>query len=225
MKALEVHNLGTTPFSRAYTYQMQYLRKRIAGQCPDTLLVTEHSPVITVGRGGAGDSIRASAEELARKNIPVIFADRGGKATVHAPGQLVAYPIFDLRLHGKNVHRFIRDLESALKATIASYGVQCDTHTPATGVWTNGRKIASIGIAVRRWVSYHGISLNLSMDLKLFELIVPCGVTDMRLINLSMLSPSAPPHRSVVRRFSEAITRLFHFDGYTIHDRAEACVA
>lgn len=142
------------------------------------LMLLEHDPVITIGRSGSREDVVASAEKLSALGVEVVESNRGGKLTYHGPGQLVMYPIIDLRRRGRDIHRYLRDLEDCLIRLCVHWGIEAERDPSGTGVWTGGNKIAAIGIAVRRWISYHGVALNLSADLSHFDLIVPCGIRD-----------------------------------------------
>jgi lipoate-protein ligase B len=142
----------------------------------DTLLLVEHDPVITLGRGTRAESLPVPPEQLERRGVPVVEVERGGDVTYHGPGQLVGYPILDLQRHRPDLHWYLRQLEAALIDALGILGVAADRNPGRTGVWTAGRKIASIGIHVKQWVTFHGFALNVSTDLAPFDLIVPCGI-------------------------------------------------
>ncbi|MBE0599520.1 MAG: lipoyl(octanoyl) transferase LipB [Desulfuromonadales bacterium] len=150
----------------------------------DILILLEHPPVITLGRGATTDHLLLSSAELTRRGIEVTEARRGGDITWHGPGQLVGYPIVDLQVCGRDLHRFLRQLEQLLIRTLAVFGVTGERVAGKTGVWAEGEKIASIGIGVRRWVSWHGFALNVSTDLSGFATIVPCGLPGVAMTSL-----------------------------------------
>ncbi len=191
-------------FPRALRRQKE-LRDRCIrfGGRPNFLLLCHHPPVITVGRSGDGSAVLAADEELAARGVEVAETNRGGEVTFHGPGQLVAYPIIDLHGRGKDLHRYLRDLEGWLVRLCRSYGVNAHADSPHTGVWVEDRKLASIGIAVRRWVTYHGIALNVSTNLSWFDLIVPCGLKDVRMTSLERELGSAAPLDEVAARAAE----------------------
>jgi len=164
------------------------------------LLLVEHPPVITVGRSGSARDVLAADERLARLGVSVAETNRGGEVTFHGPGQLVAYPIIDLRPRGRDLHRYLRDLEAWLVRLCRSYGIPAHARSPHTGVWVEERKIASIGIAVRRWVSTHGVALNVDTDLGYFDLIVPCGLPGVRMTSMEAELGQAPPLAEVAER-------------------------
>jgi lipoate-protein ligase B len=145
----------------------------------DLLLLVEHPPVITLGRGFRAGSLSTPREYLAARGVEVFEIERGGDVTFHGPGQLVGYPIFDLNEHRLDLHWFLRRLEEALIVSLAEFGIRGDRRESYTGVWTSGRKIASIGIHVKQWVTWHGFALNVTTDLSYFDLMVPCGIPDV----------------------------------------------
>lgn len=166
---LEVMRLGRTPYQQAYELQRELLERRIAGEIRDTLVITEHEPVITVGRGTAPGSVTTG-------DLPVVEIERGGEATYHGPGQVVAYPIYALPPDRRDVHRYMRDLEEVVIRTLAEVEVEGRRREGFTGVWIGDQKICSIGVAVRRWVAWHGFALNVHTDLAAFRTFRPCGL-------------------------------------------------
>lgn len=175
-----VQDLGRCAYSEVLELQRSLCRRRIAGEIvEDLLLLVEHEPVVTLGRGTRPRSLPLSTTELERRDISVYEVERGGDVTFHGPGQLVGYPIFDLRRHREDLHWYLRRLESALIGGLATLGIEAGPNPGLTGVWTRGRKIASIGIHVKQWVTFHGFALNVNTDLSYFDLIVPCGIRDV----------------------------------------------
>ena len=171
---MEIIRLGHIEYKRALELQMGYLERRVAGEIPDTLLLLTHPHVYTIGRMGDDTNLLVPAESLAQEGIGVERVSRGGDITYHGPGQLVGYPI--ILLARPDVHRFVRSIETALIASLAEFGVPADRIEGLTGVWAARKKIASIGIGVRRWVTYHGFALNVSTDLSYFRRIHLCGL-------------------------------------------------
>lgn len=168
-RALEVRRLGRTTYSDAHALQQSLLEQRVAGAIGDVLLLTEHDPVVTVGRG-AGLDAAGSVE------VPVVPVERGGEATYHGPGQIVGYPIVLLEEGRRDLHRWLRDLEEVVIATLRDFGVAGRREDGFTGVWIGSRKVCSIGVAVRRWVTWHGFALNVHTDLAGFRAFQPCGL-------------------------------------------------
>jgi lipoate-protein ligase B len=189
---LLVHDLGQQPYARVLELQRTLARKRINGQVTDDiLLLVEHPPVVTLGRSSRPGSLPFSAAALADRGIEVYEVERGGDVTFHGPGQLVGYPILDLREYREDLHWYLRTLETALIAGLDTLGITAETNPGFTGVWTRGRKIASIGIHVKQWVTYHGFALNVTTDLSYFDLIVPCGIRDVVMTSVAMESGRA----------------------------------
>lgn len=175
--ALVVVDLGRREYGGVLELQRSLVRRRLAGELDtDLVLLVEHEPVVTLGRGTRSSSLPLPAAELSRRGVGVFEVERGGDVTYHGPGQLVGYPILDLERHRPDVHWYLRQLEAALIGALGRLGVPAGRHTGLTGVWTRGRKIASIGVHVKRWVTLHGFALNVTTDLSAFDLIVPCGI-------------------------------------------------
>ena len=180
MARLLVQDLGRRPYVEVLELQRELCRQRIAGETDeDLLLLVEHDPVVTLGRGTRAGSLPLSQPELERRGVEVFEVERGGDVTFHGPGQLVGYPVLDLRRHREDLHWYLRRLEAGLIEALGRVGVAAGTNPGLTGVWTRGRKIASIGIHVKQWVTFHGFALNVSTDLTYFDLIVPCGIRDV----------------------------------------------
>ncbi len=169
-------DLGLAPYREAWDLQRRLVEARHAGDIPDVLLLLEHPHTYTIGRRGDENEVLASPEYLASLGAAVIEVDRGGLATYHGPGQLVGYPILDLRPRGREVHSYLRNLEEALINTLRETGIPAQRVPQKTGVWVADRKIASIGVRFSRWISSHGFALNITTDLSFFSHIVPCGM-------------------------------------------------
>jgi lipoyl(octanoyl) transferase len=177
--------LGRMDYNAAWQLQKRVHGLRVANQIADTLLFVEHDPVISYGSAFDPKSLLYNEEQYREKGIQVIKTDRGGDVTFHGPNQLVIYPIFDIREHGGDLHKWLRDLEETMIQTLAQFGLEGYRFPPHTGVWVNNKKAAAIGIKVSRWVSLHGIALNCNNDLSPFDLIVPCGITGYGVTSLS----------------------------------------
>lgn len=174
---LLVRDLGRRPYGEVLELQRDLCRRRIAGElADDLLLLVEHDPVVTLGRGTRPGSLPLAPAELERRGVAVAEVERGGDVTYHGPGQLVGYPILQLREHREDLHWYLRQLEAVLIAALGELGVASERNPGLTGVWTAGRKIASLGIHVKQWVTFHGFALNVSTDLRGFDSIVPCGI-------------------------------------------------
>jgi lipoate-protein ligase B len=181
-----VQDLGRRPYGEVLELQRALCRQRLTGECvEDILLLVEHDPVVTLGRGTRAASLPLSRPELERRGVEVFEVERGGDVTFHGPGQLVGYPVLDLRQHREDLHWYLRRLEAGLIAALGGLGVAAGPNPGLTGVWTRGRKIASIGIHVKQWVTFHGFALNVSTDLSYFDLIVPCGIKDVTMTSVA----------------------------------------
>lgn len=216
---LQVMDLGLTPYAEVLARQQELVRLRLLGAVPDTLILVEHPPVVTLGRAKRRANLMLDPDEIRRHGVEFFEITRGGDVTYHAPGQLVGYPIFDLRQHGRDVLLFCRGMEAALIETLADFGAAAQAIPGKAGVWVGARKIASLGISVRRWVTFHGFALNVTVDLSGFEVIRPCGedpgvMTSMAAILGGPIS-MADVRRQVVVRFAETfhLTERSALDG------------
>jgi lipoate-protein ligase B len=192
---------GLTPYAAALGWQRDLAQRRQTQDVPDTLLLLEHPATITLGRGSHGEDLLTSPQVLREQGIAVVEADRGGEISYHAPGQLVGYPILDLRRHGQDLHHYLRDLEEVLIRALASFGITAGRRPGLTGVWVGDAKIAALGIKVTRWVSQHGFALNLDLDLTPMRRdLVPCGIRDLGVTSLEELRPDQTWDRPKVEK-------------------------
>jgi len=177
---LEVRRLGTIGYQAGLDLQKELVEARKQGAIPDQLLLLEHPPVITLGVRTRNDRshVLESEASLAEKGVGLFETGRGGDVTYHGPGQLVGYPIVDLKPDRCDVHRYVRDLEEVLIGAVAAFGITAGRIAGLTGIWVGDRKLAAIGVRISRWVTSHGFALNVSTDLSHFGLIVPCGIVD-----------------------------------------------
>jgi lipoyl(octanoyl) transferase len=211
-RVLDVRRLGVVPYAEALDLQRSLVEDRRAGRIPDTLLLLEHPHVLTLGvRGDGGRShILATSDALAARGVQVYETGRGGDITYHGPGQLVGYPIVDLKPDRCDVHRYVRDLEEVLIRTAADYGIATERVTGLTGVWAGREKLAAVGVRIARWITSHGFALNVSTDLAFFDLIVPCGISDRGVTSLEGLLARpvelADVQARVVSHFSKVFT-------------------
>ena len=182
---LEIRDLGVIDYTEALALQKRIVEERIAGSGSDTLLILEHPAVITLGARKSENKLLAGIDELKNRKIEVVRIRRGGGSTAHNRGQIVIYPIIALKSIGLGVNEFIRTLEAIGIDLLASLGVQADRRKGYPGLWTAGRKIGSIGVKIRKGVSFHGMAINISNDLGIFDNIVPCGIDDVEMTNAS----------------------------------------
>jgi len=174
------------PYGEALELQRSVARDRISGAiAQDVLLLMEHPAVVTLGRSSKEKHLVASPEFLQSHGVELFEVERGGDVTFHGPGQLVGYPIVDLKRHRQDLHWYLRKIEEALINTLADYDIPGERNTSYTGVWTRGKKIASIGVHARDWVTWHGFALNVTTDLTFFDLIVPCGITGVVMTSIA----------------------------------------
>ena len=212
-RRLVVQRLGRIGYADGVERQKALVQARLAGRVEDTLLFVEHPPVITLGvktRGALGN-VRADAGTLAAHGVEIHESGRGGDVTFHGPGQLVGYPIVDLKPDRLDVHRYVRDLEEVLIRTAADYGIEAGRVKGYSGAWVGDRKLAAIGVRISRWVTSHGFALNVSTDLAGFDLIVPCGIADRGVTSLAALLgrdvPIGAVEASVARHFGDVFER------------------
>ena len=188
---IRVLDLGRRPYGEVLELQRRLCRERMSGErSEDLLLLVEHDPVVTLGRGTRATSLPIPVAALRHRGLEVFDVERGGDVTLHAPGQLVGYPILDLTGWRRDLHWYLRQLEEVLIQSLAELGIGADRDPGRTGVWTGGRKIASIGIHVKQWVTFHGFALNVSNELSLFDVIVPCGIAGVTMTSVSRENPA-----------------------------------
>jgi lipoate-protein ligase B len=209
---LEIALLGRRPYVEVLELQRELCRRRADGAQPhDVLLLVEHDPVFTLGRGTCPASLPSPVAALTARGAEVHEVERGGDVTFHGPGQLVGYPIIDLSNHRQDLHWYLRGIEAALMDALAVLGVHGHRIEGRTGVWTGGRKIASIGVHVKRWVTLHGFALNVSTDLSWFDLVVPCGIPGVRMTSVAAEGGTAAPG-AVRAAVAGAFARRFGLD-------------
>src|SRR3984893_1240281 len=212
MRNCEVRDLGRMGYAEALAIQKDLAEQRKRGEIPDQLLIVEHPHVIRLGRNGHMDNLLAGSDVLERSGISFHHTDRGGDITYHGPGQIVGYPIFDLREWKRDVMAYVRAVEQTIIDALGGFGIDGERVSGCTGVWVNGKKVAAIGVHISRWVTSHGFALNHTTDLSYFQYIVPCGlskpVTSMR-----QLGVEASRH-SVVEALGRHFARRFEFEIY-----------
>ncbi len=214
MTRLLVAKLGQVEYCEALALQEKINSARVENQIPDTLLLLEHPGVITLGRRGKRANILASEEYLEDRGIRVIETSRGGDVTYHGPGQLVGYPVISLRERGHDIRRFVSGIEEAIAGLLDGYGIRCSCELGGyTGVWVGNRKIAAIGIAVKRWVTMHGFALNVNTDIGSFSLINPCGITDRGVTSLEKLVGRKEDMDAVADKVAALLCEVFGAQG------------
>ena len=208
---IEVRRLGTIDYQAALDLQAQLVERRKQGLIPDQLLLLEHPPVITLGVRTRSDRshVLESEAALAAKGVGLFETGRGGDVTYHGPGQLVGYPIVDLKPARCDVHRYVRDLEEVLIRAVDAFGVRAGRIEGLTGIWVGDQKLAAIGVRISRWVTSHGFALNVNTDLSHFGLIVPCGITDKGVTSLERLLGHALPMDEVAETVARQFAALF----------------
>jgi lipoate-protein ligase B len=210
---LTVCALGATPYREGLALQDALVRARAAGETGDWLLYPDHPPVLTIGRNPSEENVRADANTLASLGVEVFEVPRGGDVTWHGPGQLVGYPIVALDRVDRDLHRWLRTLEEALIRALARHGIVSGRSPGRTGVWVGERKIASLGVAVRRWVGYHGFALNVRPDLSGFSLIHPCGLKGVQMTSMAAERGAEAPALEAMREdVTQELSKLLGYD-------------
>jgi lipoyl(octanoyl) transferase len=206
-----VVDLGEIPYSEAFDLQKRTVRDLQAGTGGERFYLLEHPHVITLGRNASGEALTVDRATLARKGYEIAETDRGGDVTYHGPGQLVGYPILALENGRRDIRRFVDDLEEVLILVLGDFGLRGEHHPKHRGVWTGGRKIASVGIRLSRWVTCHGFALNVTTDLSRFAVMDPCGIHGCEMTSMARELRADPGmdgiKRAVVRRFAEVYGR------------------
>jgi lipoyl(octanoyl) transferase len=210
-RVCEARWLGIVQYGDGLLMQEHAVERLRSGEAPEQLLLLEHPHVFTLGRGADSSNILADQQQLLTRSVEVHETGRGGDVTYHGPGQLVGYPIIDLKPDRCDVHRYVRDIEEVLIRTIAEFGVTGTRIAGFTGAWVGNEKIGAIGVRIARWITSHGFALNVNTDLSYFKMIVPCGITDKGVTSLSRLLGRQIELRDVARiaasRFGDVFGR------------------
>jgi lipoyl(octanoyl) transferase len=213
MRELMVRRLGLIPYADALELQRALVDDRKADRIPDTLLLLEHPHVVTIGvRKGGAANILASPERLRELGVEVFDTGRGGDVTYHGPGQLVGYPILDLRPDRQDVHRYVRDLEEVMIRVCKELALEATRIPGLTGTWVGDEKIGAIGVRISRWITSHGCAFNVNTNLDYFRLIVPCGITDRGVTSLAALTGRPHSLADVEDRFLQHFVDVFERD-------------
>jgi lipoate-protein ligase B len=210
MGEVRVFRLGTIHYSEALELQMSLLERRLKGEIEDVLLLLQHPPTFTIGRGGKSAHLLVNREELAKRGIHFEAVSRGGDITYHGPGQLVGYPIVDLGSINRDIYNFLRNLEETIILALGNFGLRARRIKGLTGVWVDNKKIASIGIGIKRWITYHGFALNVNTDLSYFNMIVPCGMQDVEITSIKELLGKDISMKEVEDSIVDAFAKVFN---------------
>jgi lipoyl(octanoyl) transferase len=225
--------LGRCAYQQAHELQQQLAAARQQGRIGDSVLLLEHEPVITLGRGAKPEHVVADLAELERAGVPVVVTGRGGDVTLHAPGQLVCYPILDLAPDRRDVRRYVRSLGEVMRRVVAAYGIEAGFVDPHIGLWVDRArvgawpgaseaadlaKIGAIGVRLSRWITMHGFALNLSTDLELYRWIVPCGIRTHGVTSVQALTGLTPDVRSASELALGIMGQVFDADVAPLRD-------
>jgi len=215
-RVLELRRLGVVRYEDGLARMEELADARAQGLVPDTVLLLEHPAVITLGRSAKAEHVLASREELARRGVELFETGRGGDVTYHGPGQIVAYPIFDLRPDRCDVRRYVAGLEETMIRAVLAHGVRAARRKGYPGVWVGNRKIGAIGVRIRRWVTTHGLALNVATALEDFDLIVPCGIRDGGVTSITEETGQDPGIARVMGDLEDAFRAVFGGPGLPV---------
>ncbi|MFP4268075.1 MAG: lipoyl(octanoyl) transferase LipB [Spirochaetaceae bacterium] len=219
---LDIIHMGRVEYKRALEYQYELLDKRGRDEIPDTLLLLEHNPVVTLGKRGKDTDMLIPEAQLRERGVEIARIDRGGQATYHGPGQLVGYMIINLHNHQRKIKKFVKNIESFLITLLGEYyGISASTEDEHVGVWVGNRKIAAIGISIHNAITMHGFALNVSTDLDYFSLIVPCGIQDRGVTSIERETERTVSLEEVMDKAGEVFPKVFGYDGTTVEKRAK----
>jgi lipoyl(octanoyl) transferase len=209
---LNIIDLGRRDYKEIWDVQKAVHAQRVAGNIQDTVLLVEHDHVITMGKSGKDQNVLVPMKLLAEKGVAYYEIERGGDVTYHGPGQLVGYPIFNIKEHLIGIKPFIQKLQSAVIRALEQYDIEAHVREKMIGVWTSRGKICSIGVAVKRWVSFHGFALNVNTDLNFFDLINPCGMHDVNMTSMEMIHGRKIDMQDVKEHIIKGFTHVFDQD-------------
>lgn len=209
MEALSVYDLGLLEYQKAFELQEELLHQRVGGKRTDILLLVEHPPTLTMGRRDDQKNLHISETGLKEMGVSLFHTDRGGSITWHGPGQLVAYPIVDLRSRGMDIHKYIQDLEEVIIRTLNDFTIKSGRDDKHIGVWVGQDKIAAIGVRIKKWVTKHGLAINVNSDLAHFSLINPCGITDRGVTAMADILGREVPMESVRKALIDRFVEVF----------------
>ncbi|MCK5620079.1 MAG: lipoyl(octanoyl) transferase LipB [Candidatus Krumholzibacteria bacterium] len=209
-------DLGVIPYRVAWDLQKRQVEQLQRGRGNEVFYLLEHPHVFTLGRNATGDALLTDRQSIKDLGVEIVETDRGGDVTYHGPGQLVGYPIISLEPRRRDIRRYVNDLEETLIRTLSEFGIQSQRHPVHRGVWTGGRKIASLGIRISRWVTSHGFALNVGTDLSFYSLMIPCGIEGCEMTTMAQELGEAPDmtdvKSSVIAHFSRVYGRRVSFE-------------
>jgi lipoate-protein ligase B len=205
-------DIGMMDYSKALDLQHHLWSRRVGGEIPDLLLSLEHPHVITLGRRGGRSHLLVSIDILEAMKIPVFHTERGGDVTYHGPGQLVVYPVLHLKDYGYRLIQYVSQLEEVVLSVLKDFGIEGRRDSSNRGVWVNGEKIASIGVAIKRWVSLHGVALNYGTDLKYFDLINPCGLKKVKITSMEKILRKEVSREELFKSITFQFKKIFKRD-------------
>ena len=211
-------DLGRTKYGDAYSLQKKLVVSRSQDILPDCLVITEHEPVITMGMGTNEKNLLIGKEELEKQGIDIFEIERGGDITFHGPGQIVLYPIIDLRKRDRDAHRYLRDLENFVIIALKEIGLKASAKEGLTGIWVDDHKLGAIGVAISRWITFHGLALNVTTNLDYFKLINPCGITDYPVGSISEILGKEIKMDFMIKLLTDNFARFFNYKVRIIDD-------
>ena len=211
-KRLTLVSLGRMKFKPVWDIQKRLIDLRYENKIPDCLIVCEHEPVITMGRGTDKGNLLVSKESLQKKGVDIFEIERGGDITFHGPGQIILYPIVNLQYREKDTHKYLRDLESVVIDALSKINLKAGIKKGLTGIWVDDHKIGAIGVAVSKWITYHGMALNVNTDLDYFKLINPCGITEYPVGSISGLLNNNINLKQVSEFLVDSFVKHFSYD-------------
>jgi len=209
LKTLEIIEAGITDFHDVWEFQKKLFHHVVKNRSQNFLILTEHNPVITIGKSGKLKNLLTDPSQLLKLGIKVVEIDRGGDITFHGPGQLIGYPILDLSQFHKDIHWYLRNLEEVIIETLQDYKIHGERIPKLTGVWVNGEKICAIGVKVTRWVTMHGFALNVSTNLDYFNHIVPCGISDHGVTSIFKQIGNKVNQKDVIKSLNHYFSEIF----------------
>ena len=205
----KVLDLGLIDYNKAYLIQKENLNLVKSGNCDGVVILAEHLPVFTIGRSASTNNFLLSRDKVKSLGIDIVCTDRGGDITFHGHGQIVAYPIFNLNIHERDMHKFLRSIEGVVIGLLIRYGITSFRIAGRTGCWTGKGKIASMGIGASNWITYHGLALNANTELRFFDMINPCGYKDIKITSMKEIMQKPVDIKDLKYRLLESFEKVF----------------